>query len=66
MNVGGHSITFVSSDCGRYYHKSVSANNVANASLLLEAFVASVGDKVELEGLCYADEEQETAKQLHK
>lgn len=65
MNVDHHAVSLVAVNRRRHHHQRVAANKVADASLLLEALAAGVGEQVELEGVGGADEQQKAAEPPH-
>lgn len=65
MNVDQHAVALVAVNRRRHNHQRVAAHKVSDASLLLEALAARVGEQVELESVGGADEQQKAAEPPH-
>lgn len=65
MNVDQHAVSLETVHRRRHNDQRVAAHKVADASLLLEALAAGVGEQVELEGVGGADEQQQAAEPAH-
>lgn len=66
MNVDLHAVALVAAHRGRDNDQRLLADEIPNASLLLDVLVAAVGDEVELEGVDDAGEQQQAADCLQQ